>query len=213
MSDKDYFDESHSAHNAADTAHEAGAPAAEEQEEAASSATNDSSAAGPTPEDVIEKLAKENGALKEQVLRAAAEMENLRKRTMREIADAKTYAASGFARDMLSVADNLNRALSAIPAEARKADAQLKMLADGVEMTGRAMLSVLERHGVRKIETVGQKFDPNFHEAITSMEDKAIPHNTVKHEAEPGYMIGGRVLRPAKVVIAQGGEKTADAKD
>jgi len=157
--------------------------------------------------EVLVKLKDENEALKDKVLREAAEMENLRRRTAKEVADAKIYAVTGFARDMLAVADNLSRALGAIPVDARENDPQLKTLAEGVEMTERAMQAALERHGVHKMETIGRKFDPNIHDAIGAMEDKSVPHNTIKHEAEAGYMIHGRVLRPAKVMTAQGGEK------
>lgn len=163
----------------------------------------------PSAGDVIEKLNAENAELKNRLMLLAADMENLRKRTARDIADAKTYAVSAFARDMLSVADNLERALAALPAEAVKEDARLKSLAEGVEMTGRSMMTALQNHGVRKIEALGRKFDPNLHQAIFESEDKSVPHNTVQQELQPGYSIGGRVLRAAQVGIAKGGEKPA----
>src|SRR6478735_7606804 len=117
--------------------------------------------------DPLELLRTENAELRDRYLRLAAEMDNLRRRTEREIKDAKIYSAAGFARDMLSVSDNLRRALDAVPAEARAAaESGLMALVEGVEMTERSMLGALERHGVKKLEPTGQKFDPNFHQAM-----------------------------------------------
>lgn len=148
-----------------------------------------------------------NNALKDQVLRIAADMENLRKRTAREIQDAKTYATTNFARDMLAVSDNLRRALDAIPADALAEDSGLKALAEGVEITERAMLNTLERHGVTQISPEGQKFDPNFHQAIFEVPNPDVPNNTVVQVMQTGYAIGDRVLRPAMVGVSRGGPK------
>ena len=137
-------------------------------------------------------------------------MENLRRRTAREIKDAKSYAVSGFARDMLQVSDNLQRALAAVPEQAdTAADNGLKTLVEGVELTERAMLSTLERHGVRKLEPMGQKFDPNFHQAMYEVPNAEVPSNTVVDVVQPGYVIGDRMLRPAMVGVAKGGPKEA----
>ncbi len=158
--------------------------------------------------DPLEVLKAENSDLKDRYLRLAAEMDNLRRRTEREIKDAKTYAAAGFARDMLSVSDNLRRALEAVPAEAHAAaDTGLKALIEGVEMTERSMLSALERHGVKKIEPAGQKFDPNFHQAMFEVPNADLPNNTVIQVVQDGYVIGERVLRPAMVGVSKGGPK------
>lgn len=154
-------------------------------------------------------LEADNGELKDQLLRAAAEMENLRKRTQRDVQDARTYAVTNFARDMLSVSDNLRRALEAIPADALATDASLKSLAEGVEMTERAMLQALERHGVTKLEPEGQKFDPNFHQAMFEVPNPDLPNNTVVQVVQAGYAIGDRVLRPAMVGVSKGGPKVA----
>jgi molecular chaperone GrpE len=117
--------------------------------------------------DPIAALTAEIEELRDQRLRMAAEMENLRRRTARDVKDAKSYAISGFAREMLQVSDNLDRALAAVPEQSEGAtDNGLKTLIEGVELTGKAMLSALERHGVRKLEPKGQKFDPNFHQAM-----------------------------------------------
>ena len=158
--------------------------------------------------DPIDALRAENAELKDRYLRLAAEMDNLRRRTEREVKDAKVYSAASFARDMLSVSDNLRRALDAIPAEARAGgDAGFMALVEGVEMTERAMLSTLERHGVKKIEPTGQKFDPNFHQAMFEVPNADIPANTVIQVVQDGYVIGERVLRPAMVGVSKGGPK------
>jgi molecular chaperone GrpE len=140
-------------------------------------------------------------------------MENLRRRTARDVSDARTYAVTNFARDMLAVSDNLRRALEAIPADALESgDAGFKALAEGVEMTERAMLTTLERHGVKKLEPQGEKFDPNFHQAMFEVPNADVPNNTVVQVVQSGYAIGDRVLRPAMVGVAKGGPKAvADA--
>jgi molecular chaperone GrpE len=160
--------------------------------------------------EALVRLLKENEELKDRALRAAADMENLRRRTARELLDARAYSAANFARDMLSVSDNLRRALDAIPAEAKAAgDAGFTALIEGVEMTERAMLAALERHGVRKLQPEGEKFDPNFHQAMFEVNNPDVPANTVVQVVQPGYSIGERVLRPAMVGVAKGGPKQA----
>jgi molecular chaperone GrpE len=160
--------------------------------------------------EALVRLLKENEELKDKALRAAAEMENLRRRTARELQDARSYSVANFARDMLSVSDNLNRALEAIPAEVRASDdAGFKSLIEGVEMTERAMLSALERHGVKRLAPEGEKFDPNFHQAMFEVPNPEVPANTVVQVVQPGYSIGERVLRPAMVGVSKGGPKHA----
>ena len=159
------------------------------------------------------RLLKENEELKDRALRVAADMENLRRRTVRDVHDARAYAIANFARDMLSVSDNLRRALEAIPAEAKASgDAGFTALIDGVEITERAMLSGLERHGVKKIDPQGEKFDPNFHQAMFEVPNPDVPTGTVVQVVQPGYSIGERVLRPAMVGVAKGGPKQAAAE-
>jgi molecular chaperone GrpE len=144
------------------------------------------------------------------MLRTLAEMENLRKRTSREVADARTYGITGFARDVLEIADNLQRALDAVPAEARAAaDPGLKALIEGVELTERSLLNALEKHGVRKLDPVGERFDPNFHQAMFEVPDASVPAGTVVQVVQAGYMISERVLRPALVAVSKGGAKAA----
>ncbi|WP_298357778.1 nucleotide exchange factor GrpE [Rhodoblastus sp.] len=156
----------------------------------------------------VQALIAENSSLKDKVLRTLAEMENLRRRTEREVADAKAYGVSSFARDMLTFADNLRRALDSVPAEVRDgADASLKAFVEGIELIERDFLSRLARHGVRKLEPKGQKFDPNFHEALFEAHDETVPPGSVAHVVEEGFAIGDRVLRPAKVGVAKGGAK------
>lgn len=158
--------------------------------------------------EALVKLLKENEELKDRALRVAADMENLRRRTAREIQDARSYAVANFARDMLSVSDNLRRAIDSAPSEAR-ADAGVRSLLDGVEMTERSMLSTLERHGVKQLEPIGERFDPNFHQAMFEVPDDTVPANTVVQVVQTGYSIGDRVLRPAMVGVSRGGPKAA----
>jgi molecular chaperone GrpE len=161
---------------------------------------------------LIETLSKEAADYKDRLLRTLAEMENLRRRTEREVADSRVYAISNFARDILAVADNMERALGALDKELReKADSATKALLDGVELTERELLKVLEKHGVKKFEPLGEKFDPNLHQAMYEVPDPSRPAGTVAQVVQPGYMIGERVLRPALVGVAKGGPKLSEA--
>src|SRR3954467_10132138 len=158
--------------------------------------------------DPVAALTKETADLKDRLLRTLAEMENLRRRTDREVADARTYGVTNFARDILAVADNMERALKALDDEIRgKADAGVKALLDGVELTERELIKVMEKHGIRKIEPQGQKFDPNLHQAMLEIPDASVPSGTVVQIMQPGYTIGERVLRPAMVAVSKGGPK------
>jgi molecular chaperone GrpE len=164
--------------------------------------------ADPDPFLVIQKLQQENVELKDKVLRTLADMENLRRRTEKEVADAKLYGVTSFARDMLTFADNVQRIVANIPAEFRAtASTPAATLAEGLELTERDFLSRLARHGVKKLEPQGSKFDPNRHEALFEMPDESVPNGTVVQVVEDGYAIGDRVLRPAKVGISRGGPK------
>ena len=153
-------------------------------------------------------LAQEAAELKDRLLRTLAEMENLRRRTEREVADARAYGISAFARDLLAVADNMRRALDAFGAEPHEApDAGTKALLEGIELTERELLKALEKHGVRKLEPEGAKFDPHRHQAMYEVPDESIPAGTVVQVVQPGYTIGERVLRPALVAVSRGGPK------
>lgn len=157
-----------------------------------------------------EALTKEVAEAKDRMLRTLAEMENLRKRTQREVSDARTYGIASFARDVLDIADNLQRALDAVPAEAREAaDPGLKALIEGVELTERSLHKALEKNGVQKIEPLGEKFDPNFHQAMYEVPDSSVPSGTVVQVVQAGYTIGERILRPALVAVTKGGAKAA----
>lgn len=146
--------------------------------------------------------------LKDKYLRAHAEMENTRRRAEKDVADARNFSIAGFARDMLAVADNLGRALGAVdPAIRDAADNTLKTLLEGVELTNRELAKALQKHGVRLLEPVGQKFDPNFHQAMFEIPDDSLPAGTVKQVVQPGYAIGDRVLRPAMVGISKSSAK------
>jgi molecular chaperone GrpE len=156
----------------------------------------------------VEALAKEVAEARDKALRTLAEMENLRKRTAKEVTDARAYGITGFARDVLDIADNLQRALDAVPAETREsADPMLKALIEGVELTERSLLNALEKNGVRKFDPSGEKFDPNFQQAMYEVPDASVPQGTVVQVVQAGYTIGDRVLRPALVGIAKGGAK------
>lgn len=160
----------------------------------------------------IEALEAENAALKDRLLRAMADVENIRKRAEREAADARQYAVTAFARDMLSVADNLGRAIEAMPPEAREsANEAVKNLISGVEMTEREMHNVLERHGIVRFDPQGDRFDPNFHQAMFEIEDTEVASGTVVQVMQIGYRIGERVLRPAMVGVSKGGPKPGAA--
>lgn len=168
----------------------------------------------PDPFVVLQNLQAENEELNDKLLRAAAEMQNLRKRAERERQEASQYAAASFARDIVSVADNLSRALEAIPAETRESlDEATKNLITGVEMTERELLNVFGRHGITKLDPMGEKFDPNLHEAMFEAENPEIPSGTVMAVTQCGYKLGDRVLRPAMVGVSKGGPKTAPETD
>ena len=176
-------------------------------------------------------LESEVAELKDKLLRALAEMENVRRRASRDSADASRFAIANFAREMLGVADNLRRALDSVagPGEdgaeddgeagagegedqAGEPDGRLEQLITGVEMTEREMLNAFERAGIKPIEAMGHRFDHNFHEAMFEIEDKSQPAGTVLQVMQPGYMISGRLLRPAKVGVSKAGPKAEPEK-
>ncbi|MBP1180391.1 nucleotide exchange factor GrpE [Methylobacterium sp. PvR107] len=186
--------------------------------EAGAGATQDTAPAGQGAEaasvdpvaEALALLTAERDELKDRMLRTLAEMENLRRRTEREVADARSYAVTNFARDVLNVADNIRRALDSVPADAKAtADGALKGLIDGIELTERDLGKTLERHGVKIVEPQGQKFDPNRHQAMFEVPNPEVPAGTVVQVVQAGYVIGERVLRPALVGVAKGGPKAA----
>src|SRR5215207_8266562 len=159
-------------------------------------------------------LDRELAEAKDRLLRTLADMDNMRKRTEREVADARVYGISNFARDILGVADNMHRAMQALDDELRaKADEATKALLEGVELTERELMNVLEKHGVTRVEPLGQKFDPNRHQAMYEIEDASVPSGSVIQVMQAGYLIGERVLRPALVAVSKGGGKPPPAND
>jgi molecular chaperone GrpE len=154
--------------------------------------------------DPLNEAKREAAEFKDKLLRTLAEMENLRKRTEREVVDARLYGVAGFAREVLAVADNMHRALEAIGPELREhADAKVKALIEGVELTERELLKALEKHGVKKFSPLAEKFDPNVHQAMFELESEDVPPGHVAQVIQAGYMIGDRVLRPAMVAVAK----------
>jgi molecular chaperone GrpE len=166
---------------------------------------------GPAPPDAA-ALAKEVADYKDKLLRALADMENLRRRTDREVADARAYGVSGLARDLIGVADNLRRALEAAGESVAMIEGPAKALKEGVELTEREFLKVLEKNGVKRFDPQGAKFDPNFHQAIFEVCDSNVPAGSIAQVIQPGYMIGERVLRPAMVGVAKEVPKPAPSK-
>jgi molecular chaperone GrpE len=160
----------------------------------------------------LDTLLVENAEMRDRLLRTLADMENLRRRTEREKADTARYAITNFARDVLTVGDNLKRTMDHVPADAAAQDPALKTFLEGVELTERELLKVLERHGVTRIEPLGQRFDPNFQQAMFEVQNPDVAEGTVVDVMQAGYAIGDRCLRPALVVIAKGGAKQAKAQ-
>lgn len=178
----------------------AAAPAAAE-----TPASGAASPASDAPIDEVELLRAENAELKDRLLRALADTENTRRRGEREKTDASQYAIAKFARDVLQVADNFQRAIEACPPDAREsASPQVKAVIDGVEVTERQLLSMLENHGVKKIDTDGAKFDPNLHQAIAEVPAEGTPRGIVVTTVQTGYTIADRLLRPAMVTVSKG---------
>ncbi len=161
--------------------------------------------AAEAPEVDVAALQAENADLRDRLLRAAAEMENTRKRAERDKQDASRYATAGFARDMLEVADNLRRALAALKEEEREAASEsLKGMVEGVEVTERQLLAIFERHGIREITPKpGERFDPNLHEAMFEVPGTEHPSGSVVHVIQAGYTIADRLLRAARVGVAK----------
>jgi len=154
-------------------------------------------------EDMLARLAAENAELKDRALRALAEIENTRRRAEREREDQRQYAVTSFARDMLTIADSFQRALDSLPPEARASlTPQAKAVIDGVEATERQLMSTLERHGVKRIDTAGARFDPHLHQAIAEVPGEGRPPGTIVTVVQAGYVIADRLLRPAMVTVA-----------
>jgi molecular chaperone GrpE len=167
-------------------------------------ATPEADAAPATPEERIATLEAELAEGQDKLLRALAETENVRRRAQRERHDAEKYSVAKFAGDLLSTADNLRRALDSLPENEAKDDRTKNLLA-GVAATERELLAAFERHGLKRIEAMGERFDHNFHQAVFEMENTGRPAGTVVEVLQPGYMLHDRLLRPAMVGVAKGG--------
>jgi molecular chaperone GrpE len=168
------------------------------------------SAMVPEAADPVAEARSEAAGFKDKLLRTLAEMENLRKRTEREVSDSRLYGIASFARDVLAVADNMHRALETIGPELREAaDAKIKALIEGVELTERELLKSLEKNGVKKFSPQGEKFDPNVHQAMYEVPTSDQPPGQVAHVIQAGYMIGDRVLRPALVAVSKAEPKSS----
>ena len=181
-------------------------PTARQAESTAAEAENPTA---PEQVDPVAEAKREAAEFKDKLLRTLAEMENLRKRTEREVFDARLYGIAGFARDVLAVADNMHRALDAIgPELCESDDAKVKALIEGVELTERELLKTLEKNGVKKFSPQGEKFDPNLHQAMYEVPTSDLPPGLVADVIQAGYMIGERVLRPAMVAVSKAVQKT-----
>ena len=158
---------------------------------------------------VIEGLQAENADLHDKHLRAVADSHNIRRRAQQDIEKERKFAVERFARDTLSVADNLGRALSALPANLDALDPALRNVVVGVQATERELLSILERHGVTRIDAKDKPFNAEFHQAVMEIEDASVPMGTVVQELAPGYLLAGRLLRAAMVGVSKGGPQRA----
>jgi molecular chaperone GrpE len=154
---------------------------------------------------LVEQLQAEKAELQDKYLRAEAETQNVRRRGQQEAERERKYGVERFARDILSVVDNLGRALSALPADLESLDPAVRNVIAGVQATERELQSVLERHGVTRIESVGKPFNADFHQAMMEIEDPRVPSGTVVQELIPGYLLAGRLLRAAMVAVSKGG--------
>jgi molecular chaperone GrpE len=153
----------------------------------------------------LQQLQAEKAELQDKLLRALAETQNVRRRAQQDVERERKFGIERFARDVLSVADNLGRALSALPKDADAIDPAVRNVILGVQATERELQSVLERHGVTRIESLGKPFNAEFHQAMMEVEDPTVPAGTVVQEMAPGYLIAGRLLRAAMVAVSKGG--------
>ena len=158
---------------------------------------------------VVEQLQAEKAELHDKYLRAEAETQNVRRRGQQEVERERKYGIERFARDVLSVADNIGRALSALPSDLEAVDPALRNVITGVQATERELQSVLERHGVTRVESLGKPFNADFHQAMMEVEDPSVPAGTVVQELIPGYLLAGRLLRAAMVAVSKGGPARA----
>ena len=187
----------------------ASAPAGQEPAPAASQEPLNPAAV----EAALAALRAEAAELKDKLLRAHAEVENIRKRAEREREETAKYAISKLAREVVGVGDNFQRAIEAVPAGAAEQDPALKSFLDGVTMTERELLNVLERHGIKRIQPINEPFNPHLHQAVMEIQRTDVPAGTAVQVFQAGYTIGDRVLRPAMVAVSKGGPRATPAGD
>jgi molecular chaperone GrpE len=173
----------------------------------ADDAEADAQESGEAPEARIAMLEEEVQRLRSDYMRALADAENAKRMAEKRIEDNSKYAVSNFAKEMLTVADNLDRALLAAPEDKRMGNELLKNLAVGIEMTQKSLAGGLEKYGVQKVQSRGAAFDPNLHQAVQEVENPDVPAGTCVEVYQDGYMIRDRLLRPAMVVVSRGGPK------
>jgi molecular chaperone GrpE len=186
---------------------QAGQGAAPAQEQPAASAPGEAE----TPEAIIAALRAETADLKDKLLRAHAEVENIRKRAEREREDTAKYGIARLARDILGVGDNFQRAIDAVPAGAAEQDPALKSFIDGVTMIERELLNTLERYGIKRMQAINEPFNPHLHQAVMEVPKEDVPAGTIVQVFQPGFTIEDRVLRPAMVAVSSGGPKPPPA--
>jgi molecular chaperone GrpE len=197
-----------------DNSGETGGSPASPGEGAAGGATPAQGERAPShPDDLIAQLRAEAADLKDRLLRAHAEVENIRKRAEREKEETAKYAVTRFARDVVNVGDNFQRAIDAVPAGAAEQDSALKSFLEGVTMTERELLNVLERHGIKRVQPVGEPFNPHLHQAVMEIQRTDVPAGTVVQVFQAGFTIEDRVLRPAMVAVSKGGPRPNQVSD
>ena len=173
-------------------------------ENSGSSMTDETGEEETLPESSSEPSAEEQAAeMKDRLLRALADVENTRRRSARDVEDARKYGSSGFARDLLNVSDNLRRGLEAVGDAVQESDETIKNLVQGIEMVERELLGAFERHGIKKVDPLGEPFDHNFHQAMYEKPDTEFANGTVAEVLQPGYVMHDRLLRPAMVAVAK----------
>ena len=183
-------------------------------ENSGSSITDETGEEETLPESSSEPSAEEQAAeMKDRLLRALADLENTRRRSARDVEDARKYGSSGFARDLLNVSDNLRRGLEAVGDAVQESDETIKNLVQGIEMVERELLSAFERHGIKKVDPLGKPFDHNFHQAMYEKPDTEFANGTVAEVLQPGYVMHDRLLRPAMVAVAKGDPAAAPTDD
>lgn len=160
----------------------------------------------------LDKKTAELAARQDQYLRAVAETENVRRRLEKEKEETAKYAISRFAKDILTVGDNFQRAIAAVPKDALETDPALQSLLDGVVLAERDYRGALERHGIVIVDPVGQPFNPHHHQAVMQQENAEVPDGTVLQVLQVGYLLEDRCLRPAMVIVSKGGPKLARAE-